>query len=403
MADFELMRRLNTKNDKKIVLLIMDGLGGLPSGKNGLTELEAAETPNLDRMAAEGTLGQVVPIKRGITPGSGPAHLALFGYDPIEYDVGRGVLEASGIGMQINAGDVAARGNFCTLDAQGNIVDRRAGRIPTDEAIPVLEKLKSIEIPGVEMDVRHVREYRFAVVMRGEDLHANIEDTDPQQTGVPPRAPQAESADSGRTAELYKQWLEAAREVLRDEPKANGITLRGFSTDPALPKFTEIYGLNPACVAVYPMYRGVSKLVGMEILDLEQEAPEAEFAVARQHWDEYDFFFIHIKKVDSRGEDGDFDAKAKAIAGVDSALQDLLELEPAVLAVTGDHSTPSRLRSHSWHPVPFLLWAPETVRRDPHTAFGETNCAQGGLGTFPSTDIMPLVLAHALRLGKYGA
>lgn len=402
MANFELMRKLHSKNNKKIMLLIMDGLGGLP-GQDGLTELEAAETPHLDRLATEGALGQIVPIATGVTPGSGPAHLALFGYDPIEYDVGRGVLEASGVGMQIKAGDVAARANFCTLDAQGNITDRRAGRIPTDEAIPVVEKLKAIEVPGVAIQVQHVREYRFAVVMRGEDLQPDIKDTDPQQTGVPPLDPQAESAGSERTAELYKQWLEAAHEVLKHELKANGITLRGFSTDPNLPKFPEIYGLNPACIAVYPMYRGVSKLVGMEILEFEGESAEAEFAVARERWDEYDFYFIHIKKVDSRGEDGDFEAKAEVIARVDRALPALLELEPAVIAVTGDHSTPARLRSHSWHPVPLLLWAPETVRTDPHTTFGETNCARGGLGTFPATDILPLLLAHALRLGKYGA
>ncbi|MDF1499827.1 MAG: 2,3-bisphosphoglycerate-independent phosphoglycerate mutase [Anaerolineales bacterium] len=403
MANFDLMRELHVKNDGKIVLLIMDGLGGLASAPDGKTELEAAETPHLDRLAREGTLGQVVPIARGITPGSGPAHLALFGYDPLFYDVGRGVMEGSGIGMHIGEGDVAARANFCTLDDQGNITDRRAGRIPTEEAIPVVEKLKQIKLPGVKIDVQLVREYRFAVVMRGPDLDPDIEDTDPQKTGVPPRKVTAQSPGAEHTARLFQQWVEAACEALKDEPKANGITLRGFSTDPKLPKFPEIYGLNPACIAVYPMYRGVSKLVGMEILKFEQESPEAEFTVARQHWDDYDFFFIHIKKVDSRGEDGDFDAKAEVIASVDRALPALLELEPAVIAVTGDHSTPSQLRSHSWHPVPFLLWAPGTVRIDAQKVFGETACAQGGLGTLPTTDIMPLLLAHAKRLRKYGA
>jgi 2,3-bisphosphoglycerate-independent phosphoglycerate mutase len=403
MADFELMQRLHLKNDRKMILLIMDGLGGMPSEAGGKTELEAADTPNLDRLAKEGAVGQVVPIMAGITPGSGPAHLALFGYDPVFYDVGRGVLEASGIGMQIEEGDVAARANFCTLDAQGNIVDRRAGRIPNDEAIPVVQKLKSIKLPEVDVDVEHVREYRFAVVMRGEDLHPNIQDTDPQTTGVPPLNPTAETEESQRAAELYQQWLEATREMLKDEPKANGVTLRGFSTDPQLPKFPNIYGLNPACIAVYPMYRGVSKLVGMQILDFEEETPEAEFAVARQHWDEFDFFFIHIKKTDSRGEDGDFDKKAEVISSVDKALSILLELQPDVIAVTGDHSTPSQLQSHSWHPVPFLLWAPETVRTDSQSAFGESACEQGGFGTMPSTNIMPLMLAHAKRLAKFGA
>ena len=387
----------------KIVLLIMDGLGGLPMEPDGLTELEAAHTPNMDRLARQGMVGLTIPIRPGITPGSGPAHLALFGYDPIKYEVGRGVLEACGIGMDIHPGDVAARGNFCTVDAGGNIVDRRAGRISSEEAAPLVERLQKITLPGVETEVRPVKEYRFAVIMRGAGLSPNIDDTDPQQTGVPPLEARALDEDSRRTAELFNQWIARAREVLAGQPSANCLTLRGFSTDPNLPTFKDSYGLKAACVSVYPMYKGVSKLVGMDIIQFGGEAPEDEFAAASQAWSDYDFFFIHVKKTDSKGEDGDFQGKARIIEGVDAALPKLLELMPDVLIITGDHSTPARMRTHSWHPVPLLLWAPATIRPDDQKRFGERACSHGGLGSFPATDAMPLALAHAGRLEKYGA
>jgi len=403
MADFKWMSELHQKNKTKMVLLVMDGLGGLPMEAGGPTELEAADTPNMDRLAKEGVLGQTIPIRRGFTPGSGPAHLSLFGYDPLEYDVGRGVLEASGVGVHVNKGDVAARGNFCTVDADGLISDRRAGRISSEDALPIIKKLQDISIPGISIETELVREYRFAVVMRGDGLEADIDDTDPQKTGVAPLPARANSAGSERAAQLFNDWMKLAREKLSDEPKANAMTLRGFSTDPALPQFPDIYGLRAACIAVYPMYRGVSHLVGMEVQEFEGEHPEDEFAAAARLWDEFDFFFIHIKKTDSRGEDGDFDAKVKIMEGVDKALPKLLALKPDVLAITGDHSTPARMKAHSFHPVPALIWAPETVREDDQSAFGERACAHGGLGTFPATDLMPLMLAHANRLAKYGA
>jgi 2,3-bisphosphoglycerate-independent phosphoglycerate mutase len=387
----------------KIVLLVMDGLGGLPIEPGGPTELEAAHKPNMDRLATEGMIGQTTPIRAGITPGSGPAHLALFGYDPIHYEIGRGVLEAVGVGLHVSRGDVAARGNFCTLDASGNITDRRAGRISTAEALPVVERLKTITVPGVETEVRHVKEYRFAVVMRGAGLVPAIADTDPQRTGVPPLPAEARQPDSRHTADLFNEWIGQACRVLAGSPKANGLTLRGFATDPNLPPFGEAYGVRPACVSVYPMYRGVASLVGMEVIQFNGENPEDEFAALAQVWQDYDFFFVHIKKTDSKGEDGDFTGKAQVIEGVDAALPRLLELKPDVLIITGDHSTPARLRTHSWHPVPFLLWAPATVRPDDQTRFGERACARGSLGNFPALDTMPLALAHAGRLEKFGA
>jgi 2,3-bisphosphoglycerate-independent phosphoglycerate mutase len=400
---FDYIPQLLNNSRTKIVLLVMDGLGGMQITPGGPTELEFANTPNMDRLALEGMLGQTIPIRSGITPGSGPAHLALFGYDPLEYEIGRGVLEAFGIGLIVSPGDVAARGNFCTADDKGLIIDRRAGRIPGEEAIKIIDRLKTIRLDGINIQVEHVKEYRFAVIMRGVDLDPEVEDTDPQATGVPPKPAIARRPSAERTANLFNLWISEARKILADEPKANCLTLRGFSTDPGLPQFSDSYGLKPACIAAYPMYRGVSKLVGMDIIDFSGDLPEDEFVAVSRVWEDYDFFFIHIKKTDSKGEDGDFDGKAKVIERVDNALPIILNLNPDVLIITGDHSTPSKLRSHTWHPVPFLIWAPESVRADDQTHFGERACAHGGLGSIPATDTIPLALAHALRLNKYGA
>lgn len=400
---FKNISALVTPANTKIVLLVMDGLGGIPMEAGGLTELESARTPNMDRLAAAGMLGLSMPIANGITPGSGPAHLSLFGIDPVQNEVGRGVLEAIGVGMHVHKGDVAARGNFCTVDAEGKIVDRRAGRISSEDAYPLVEKLKTVTVPGVEVEVRQVKEYRFAVVMRGEGLSPELDETDPQRTGVPPLPVKARTQQAQRTAELFNQWIEAARARLTHHPTANALTLRGFATDPGLPSYQEMYGLRAACVAVYPMYRGVARLVGMEGIAFEGDSPSDEFQALGRVWQDYDFFFVHIKKTDSYGEDGNFDGKVKVIESVDQALPELMKLNPDVLAVTGDHSTPCKLKSHSWHPVPFLLWAPGTIRPDNQTSFGERACAQGGLGTFPALDTMALALAHAQRLNKFGA
>ncbi len=400
---FDHIPPLLRKADTKIVLLILDGLGGLPIEPGGPTELEAAKTPIMDRLAAEGTLGQTIPIRPGVTPGSGPAHLALFGYDPLVYDIGRGALSASGVGLDLKPGDIAVRGNFCTLDGGGNITDRRAGRISSELAAPLVDRLNTIRLPGIELEVKQVKEYRFTVVMRGEGLHHDIDDTDPQATGVPPLPAVAQDPQAEKTADLFNQWIAAAREVLADQPAANGVTLRGFATDPALPNFLDSYGLNAACVAVYPMYRGVSALVGMKVIQFPGEYPADEFAAAGEVWEDHNFFFIHIKKTDSMGEDGNFDGKVKVIESVDEALPALLGLKPDVLIITGDHSTPAKMKYHSWHPVPFLLWAPETVLPDQQARFGERSCTLGGLGTFPAVDTIPLALAHAGRLDKYGA
>lgn len=403
MQSLDLLTQLHRPSSAKIILLVLDGLGGLPMQTGGATALEAAATPNLDRLAQEGTTGQTIPILHGVAPGSGPAHLSLFGYDPLKYDVGRGVLEATGVGLPVAPGDVAARGNFCTLDGDGLITDRRAGRLPSEAAAPLVEQLDSIKIPGYTFEIRQVREYRFALVARGEGLEPGLSDTDPQRVGQAPLQVVPETPQSQASAELFNQWIEASRSVLAQEPLANGLTLRGFSTDPELPQFGRSYGLNALCVAVYPMYKGVAKLVGMEILEFEGEDPADEFSALGPRWDEFDFAFIHVKAPDSRGEDGDFEGKAADIEQIDRELGRLMDLEPAVLAVTGDHSTPARMRSHSWHPVPLLIWAPDTVRPDDSLSFGERDCARGGLGTFPAKSLMALLLAHAGRLNKFGA
>lgn len=391
------------KNNSKIILLVLDGLGGIPMEPGGKTALESAATPHLDRLAAEGCLGETIPIRRGVTPGSGPAHLALFGYEPLTYVVGRGALSAAGIDVRVGKGDVAARGNLCTLDQDGNITDRRAGRISHEDAAPVVEVLNTVQIPDVKVEVHQVKEYRFVIILRGEGLYPDLNDTDPQETGVPPLALKAQDPRAERTADLLNTWIAKAREALADQPLANGFLLRGFATDPGLPSYEDAYQLNAACVAVYPMYKGVSRLVGMDVIEFEGDTPEDEFEVVKNLWDQYDFFFVHIKKSDSYGEDGNMEGKAHIIEQVDAALPILLDLKPDVLMVTGDHSTPCKLRSHSWHPVPFLLWAPASHRQDLEIEFGERACARGGLGTFPATDVMPLALAHALRLEKFGA
>ena len=404
MANFDLTRRLTTDEGGKILLLVMDGLGGLPLTPDGKTELEAAHTPNMDAIAKTGSLGMTIPVARGVAPGSGPAHLGLFGYDPLVYDIGRGVLEALGIGLRVGDGDVAVRGNFCTLDANGLITDRRAGRISTEEGEKRIALLQNIPVDGATVEVRAGEGYRFALVVRGAGLNDDVLDTDPQATGVAPLPARAKSPAGERTAAILNQWIAGATERLKGHEPANGITLRGVASDPALPKYSDVYKLKAACVAVYPMYKGVSQLVGMDIIHTDMhDSVQDEFDKVAQIWNDYDFVFCHVKYTDSRGEDGNFDGKVAVIEEVDRALPTLLGLKPDVLIITGDHSTPAKLRSHSWHPVPLLLHAPETAMPDRAVAFGERECMSGALGQFPAADLMPIALGHAKRFVKYGA
>ena len=397
----DLIREHRKENGSKIVLLVGDGLGGLPLAPGGKTELETAKTPNLDALAKRATLGLSIPVLPGIAPGSGPGHLGLFGYDPLEYKIGRGVLEALGIDFALGPNDVAIRGNYCTLDAAGNISDRRAGRIASDIGAKLCAKLDQIKIPGVEVFVRPVKEYRLVIVFRGEGLGGNVADTDPQATGVPPLAAEARSDCSKKTAEIANEFLRQAREILKSDAPANFLTLRGIDKLPAIPTFQDVYGLRAGAIAVYPMYRGLARLVSMNVLDAGQTLDD-QMARLKAEWDNFDFFFIHFKYTDSTGEDGNFDAKVKRTEELDGCIPKIMELKPDVLIVTGDHSTPAKMKSHSWHPVPTLL-AADTCRFDGSTEFGESACLRGGLGQFEAKYLMMLAMAHAGRLDKYGA
>ncbi len=401
--DLNLLRQQVKHNDSKIVLLILDGLGGLPLAPGGLTELETAKTPNLDALAARGICGLHEPVAPGIMPGSGPAHLGVFGYDPLKYQVGRGVLAAGGINFDLQPGDVAARGNFCTVDENGVITDRRAGRISTEKGQELTKLLREeIKIPGVELFVETVKEYRYLLVLRGEGLSGEIAATDPQQVGVKPSPARALTPAAEKTAGLVRQFVKRASEVLADQHPANMLTLRGFSQLPTWPTMEEAFGLRAIGIAMYPMYRGVAKLVGMDVPPASHSVEE-ELEVLEKNWNDYDFFFFHVKRTDSAGEDGNFALKVSIIEKVDRLLPRILALQPDVLIVTGDHSTPAKMKSHSWHPVPLLIWS-ERCRPDLVKTFGERACIAGGLGPrLPAKDIMPIALANALRLNKFGA
>ncbi len=386
----------------RIVLVVLDGVGGLPRAGTGKTELETARTPNLDALAGRGSLGMLTPVRPGITPGSGPGHLALFGYDPVRFHVGRGVLSALGIGFPLEVGDVAARLNLASFDDEGNVADRRAGRPSDEEGRRVVERVaEALEMPdGVEVFLRHVKEHRAVLVLRGEGLGSDLDDIDPQETGVPPDPPRPGDEASRRTADIVMDLLERARAILGDEEAVHGFLARGFARYERYPSVEERFGLRAAALARYPMYRGVARLVGMEIPAVPGSDEEA-VALLEERWGEYDFSFVHFKAPDARGEDGDFDAKVEAIEAADALMSRIAALEPRVVAVTGDHSTPAAYRAHSWHSVPVLVaspWARPTAAR-----FGEAACRGGDLGPVRGRDLMALMLAHAGRLEKFGA
>ena len=405
------LKPLLEKNNSKILLVVLDGLGGLPVREDGKTELELANTPNLDSLAYRSACGLHIPVDYGITPGSGPGHLGLFGYDPIKYQIGRGILEALGLDMEVTDRDIAIRGNFATVEYKNGtpiVVDRRAGRIPTEENQRIVKKIteKVKEIDGVKVFIKSGREHRVAIVLRfpeplppGSD---EVNDTDPQETGVPPLKAEGKNPNAQRVAEVINKLVEKIAEIIKEEPKANYLLLRGVSQKPKIEHFEDKYGLKAAAIAVYPMYKGLAKLVGMAEENPEGETIADEIEKLKEVWDKYDFFFLHVKKTDSYGEDGNVEGKVKVLEEFDKELPKILELKPDVLIITGDHSTPCKVKGHSWHPVPLLIHSPYVLGRTSR-AFTERECLKGELGILPAYKIMQLALANALRLKKYGA
>jgi 2,3-bisphosphoglycerate-independent phosphoglycerate mutase len=403
LLNSDLLDQLAIKTDAKMIFLVMDGLGGMEVPEKGGSELQVARTPNLDALATQGVCGLFDPVAPGITPGSGPGHFAIFGYHPMVYNIGRGVLSACGIDFPLTSRDVAARVNFCTIDGQGRIVDRRAGRIDTDTNRRLADKLRAeIKLPAdVEFFFETEKEYRGVLILRGDDLSDRLADTDPQREGMPPHDPTALEPAAKRTAELVQSFLTQARQVLAGEPRANMLLLRGFAKLMPYKSLRERFSLTPLAIANYPMYRGIARLLGMDIHPVLADIP-SEFAALRDNYDRYDFFFLHVKDTDSRGEDGDFAGKVRVLELVDSLIPQLTSLHPDVLVVTGDHSTPSALKGHSWHPVPVILSA-KTVRPDTVTHYDERSCTLGGFGRQPMMNLMGIALAHAQRLQKFGA
>ncbi len=400
----ELIHSLAEETSTRIILLVLDGLGDAPFHE-GKTALESAKTPNLDLLASRAELGLGYPVGPGITPGSGPGHLALFGYDPIHIQVGRGVLSALGVDFELQAYDIAARGNFCTVDPEtGFVIDRRAGRIPTDLCIQLTGRLQehfTRTFPDVQIFVLPEKEHRFALIIRSEGFDPSITDTDPQVTGQPPLRPRALKPEAEEFARFIDALIEETRKVLADQQQANMILLRGFDRKPDIPLFPDVYKLKPIGIAEYPMYRGLARLVGIPTVSYSGKISEA-FKIVQQEWENYTFFFVHVKKTDSYGEDGNFTGKVKILEEVDHYLPMLMGLKPDVLVITGDHSTPALIKAHSWHAVPYLLSSPYT-RYVSDLKFTERDCARGTLGRFPMRYSMSFAMAHAGKLKKFGA
>jgi 2,3-bisphosphoglycerate-independent phosphoglycerate mutase len=401
--DPHLLNELVIPGSSKIVFLIMDGLGGIQIKEKGGTELQVARKPNLNQLAEDSSCGLLDPVGPGVTPGSGPAHFALFGYDPVQYNIGRGILEATGIDFPMTERDVVARINFATADSKGVVIDRRAGRISNETNQRICQKLQqNLKLgKGVETLVQPVKEHRAVLILRGEGLRGELQDTDPEKEGLPPFDPKALIPEAEGTAALVREFLAQSGKILKDEPKANLVLLRGFSKHTRYPSMKERYGLNSLAIATYPMYRGIARLVGMTVGG-NVSTMEEEFKALGEQFSHYDFFFVHIKQTDSRGEDGNFDAKVAVIEEVDRYLPRVLALRPDVLVITGDHSTPAKMASHSWHPLPVILHSSWCLI-DRVKEFDEVSCIQGALGRMPTVDLMPLALAHARRLTKFGA
>lgn len=401
IGQISLMRELSIKTDSKIIMLVLDGLGGLEDSSTGKTELEISSTPNLDFLSSKSICGLLDPVAPGITPGSAPGHLGLFGYNPLEYQIGRGILEALGINFHLKEGDIAARGNLCTLDSEGIITDRRANRISTEKSLELASILDGMEIEGTKIIIRVVKDHRLIAVFRGAELSDEITDSDPQKNGLKPVGVQAHAKQAEKTANIVNEFSKKAQRVLADKYPANGLVLRGFSRKPNFPVFDEIYKLNACAIASYPMYRGLANVVGMDTIQTGTTFSE-QIDTLQESIKDYDYFFVHYKDTDAAGEDGNFQQKVQALEDLDRFLPRIISMQPDVLVITGDHSTPATLGGHSWHPVPVMLLS-KHCRSDNVNKFTEKEFLNGGLGRISAAQLMPIIMANAMKLKKYGA
>ena len=399
MIDLPYLNTITRNTDSKIIFLVIDGLGGYPD-KTGKSELEKAEIPNLDNLVKKSDCGLTIPVSHGITPGSGPGHLSLFGYDPVKYLLGRGVLETLGIDIDLKPNEIAARGNFCTVDNNGYITDRRANRIPTNISSNIVKELQNIKIPGIEFKIYSVKDHRFVLIMNGDKLSPEISETDPQMLGLKPLEVRPLSNDSNDTASVINKFLNEAKTIMSPRKTSNMILLRGFSKLPNLPNFNLNYKLNACAIAAYPMYKGLSKLLGMDVLNTG-ETFDKEIETLKENFNKYNFFFLHYKPADAAGEDGDFDKKVKTLEDLDKVIPIIKNIGADVLVIAGDHSTPAILGSHSWHPVPLMIHTNNSTNNNVKQ-FTEKDLIHGNLGTFHATKLMMLSLANAGKLNKYG-
>ena len=405
----------------KVLFLIFDGLGDRPIPEFGYkTPLEAAATPNFDALAARSICGLSNALGRGVRPGSDVSHLAIFGYPMERYYTGRGPIEVAGLGIRLQEGDVAFRGNFGTVDGDWNILDRRAGRIRVvDEFTAAVDGMK---IDGVEILVRPGTAHRAGVVFRGKGLSANVTDADPHAEGLPVSLvrPKDDTKEAAFTAGVINKFMRASYEILdrmeANEKRrqagqfpANFLLLRGAGMYPTMPTFEQRYGMRACCIAGGGLYKGIGAFLGMDLIEVEgatalpDSSVRNKFIAAKKALEQYDFVFTHVKATDSLAEDGNASGKREFIEKCDLAAQELLDLpENVLLVVTADHSTACELKAHSADPVP-IMFCSKHVRVDGVTEFGERAFASGGLGRMVGADIMPTVMNVLGKLHLIGA